>query len=750
MSQVPSPDPQTSKKTPFYFQQIHLWKPTTESAEKIIESSVLPNSLKVATQRFVQSVRWRRTPAAALANTMLKYLDKQLDLGVPSETLLINWGEAVPLPVFRQLREPSLLEIHSLPIKVTDVIVRVVRQTKLWRSEQIDVARELISHFQDGVSAGLTSEQLVQDFGDVETTARLIRRAKLRNRPLLWRISRRTWQAIGVALALLIVWWLWLLIRFQYSKPTIVRDFIGEIDAVAKAIPESDRAWPMYAEALTTLTWNAQTNRKSFIPPRAADGSIAPEWAGLSQPIDVQRINGAIVQKWPVSVEGIGAPSTAQNVQREYELNVDEFYKGLKELSRSAHWPALVQYAQMNDEAIRLILKGAAKPAFGFIFRDPAHSTWLASTKAGDFDHILKSTQSVLLGVLLPHIQESRSLEPLLRIETERARIAGDRDRVTEILSAYLRIAAQIHRADGFAITKLLGLAFANRCWTAIRQILDEQPDFLTDSDLRTLAHGIAAYRDEVDLEIRLNSKAFVEDLLQRLYSDDGQQDGHLTADGWRLLNETSFFSQNARFQGDSGANYFRSSQFQLEGSLMSGIAASRAELKQVLNRYCERELQEENQPLWEANLERPSEAIEAIHEALSTTTGRVKYRPLLFLEPMLRIDWTGPGPSASGEIAKMNCDATVVALGLELYHRRHGSWPTTLNQLSPELLPNVPLDRFDGKSLKYRVIDGKPVVYSVGRNRIDDGGQWKSETKPGYESRDGDWRLWPIWTGDL
>ena len=41
--------------------------------------------------------------------------------------------------------------------------------------------------------------------------------------------------------------------------------------------------------------------------------------------------------------------------------------------------------------------------------------------------------------------------------------------------------------------------------------------------------------------------------------------------------------------------------------------------------------------------------------------------------------------------------DGILVALSLEVYRRRHGSWPKTLNELSPDLLPTVPRDRFTG-----------------------------------------------------
>jgi hypothetical protein len=101
--------------------------------------------------------------------------------------------------------------------------------------------------------------------------------------------------------------------------------------------------------------------------------------------------------------------------------------------------------------------------------------------------------------------------------------------------------------------------------------------------------------------------------------------------------------------------------------------------------------------------------------------------------------------------------DGVVVAMALELYRRQHGSYPSSLQALTPALLPQIPADRITGEPLRYRLTDGKPNVYSVGADRDDDGGKapvgangmedsfgaaaWgRYAQKP----RDGDWLLYP------
>jgi hypothetical protein len=66
----------------------------------------------------------------------------------------------------------------------------------------------------------------------------------------------------------------------------------------------------------------------------------------------------------------------------------------------------------------------------------------------------------------------------------------------------------------------------------------------------------------------------------------------------------------------------------------------------------------------------------------------------------------------------------TVTAIALKRYHLQHGAYPATLNELVPAFLPAVPGDFMDGKPLRYRLRpDGDFLLYSVGEDGIDDGG---------------------------
>ncbi|MBS0264890.1 MAG: hypothetical protein JSS02_23345 [Planctomycetes bacterium] len=68
--------------------------------------------------------------------------------------------------------------------------------------------------------------------------------------------------------------------------------------------------------------------------------------------------------------------------------------------------------------------------------------------------------------------------------------------------------------------------------------------------------------------------------------------------------------------------------------------------------------------------------------------------------------------------------DCLDVALAVELFRQRKGTWPTGLEQLVPDYLSAVPIDPYDDKPLKFVSTDEIFKVYTVGEDRRDNGGQ--------------------------
>jgi hypothetical protein len=65
------------------------------------------------------------------------------------------------------------------------------------------------------------------------------------------------------------------------------------------------------------------------------------------------------------------------------------------------------------------------------------------------------------------------------------------------------------------------------------------------------------------------------------------------------------------------------------------------------------------------------------------------------------------------------------LACALERYHLAHGEYPEELDALAPQFIKKIPHDIIGGQPLHYRrTDDGKFLLYSVGWNETDDGGQ--------------------------
>ena len=119
---------------------------------------------------------------------------------IPGDTPSRRWFVRLmrtPIVDLLRLRLTARLDLKGiiaaadLPEPLRQTVRSVVRATHLWRSEKVDVAHELIDHFTDGLAAGRSAEALIESFGDPKQAARLIRRAKRRGRPLLWRMWGR-------------------------------------------------------------------------------------------------------------------------------------------------------------------------------------------------------------------------------------------------------------------------------------------------------------------------------------------------------------------------------------------------------------------------------------------------------------------------------------------------------------------------------------------------------------------------------
>ncbi len=91
--------------------------------------------------------------------------------------------------------------------------------------------------------------------------------------------------------------------------------------------------------------------------------------------------------------------------------------------------------------------------------------------------------------------------------------------------------------------------------------------------------------------------------------------------------------------------------------------------------------------------------------------------------------------------------NATRLVLLLHAFKARTGRWPSDLTEAIAGKSDEFRRDPFE-TDLIYRIVDGQPLLYSVGRNGVDDGGRWPTEAdgtpRQGWMDEPGDYIFWP------
>lgn len=118
--------------------------------------------------------------------------------------------------------------------------------------------------------------------------------------------------------------------------------------------------------------------------------------------------------------------------------------------------------------------------------------------------------------------------------------------------------------------------------------------------------------------------------------------------------------------------------------------------------------------------------AAQHAHQRVTEASGNWRYRVTKTLLPSLQafIDAIGRG-TARKDVGRM-------AIAAELYRRKHGRWPGSLDDLVPDFAPQVPTDPFSGLPIRLTISDDGCRIYSVGSDGIDHGGRVEEPGSPG------------------
>lgn len=337
------------------------------------------------------------------------------------------------------------------------------------------------------------------------------------------------------------------------------------------------------------------------------------------------------------------------------------------------------------------------------------NGAWDALAAAGAKPNIVKTfdvQDGTLLDLLLPELMPMRGLARA-RLATMHLALLGD-DRAEAVQAARdILTLARANEQQPIIISSLVG--------SAIRQLLygyiqDAIQAGRIDTELaRELLDAIEANPPNKDITLALEGeRCMVLDIIQDLYSDNGNGDGTLIYAKAVPLVEGITGNGLIAIDGDEGEAHWIT-------NLAGPAFASRAQVTVQAN--------ELHDALITA-ARTPAPANVAKLQAIDTDVMNLSWRYAViqpFFGALTRTVETH-------NFLHQQHDATRIMLAIELFRAENGKLPATLDDLASQLGGNVPIDRISGLPFGYHLLEDDPagrdyLLYSLGQDGVDDGG---------------------------
>ncbi len=561
------------------------------------------------------------------------------------------------------------IEAAGLAGSVEKIIKTAVHRSKLWASERYEIARELVTHVLDASEAGKTAEEVVESFGDPERVAKLLRRSMKRKRPMYWKAYRNTKRATGLLICLTVLGWGTLAAQYYLAKPQIRKNFAAEITEKNIQYAEDQKSWMVLMDV--GVDWEQQSwlLNKTLRDVEAASG--------------IAKVDPAY-EMFPV----------IDQTHPEYELFADLVRSFSPQLDR-------LREAAGRD----LIGLPTCYKVDTFEWQGKQWNKGVIP--ATEEDHIEKP----LIAVLLPHLGGSRRLAQVLLFDSQLAIKEGDHERYVENIVAIMGIARQ-HKDEPYLISNLVGVAIYQLAYDELLKWLVESPETFTEDQLVALAHTNAILTHQDSFAMTGERMSF-EDLLQRVYTDDGNGNGHLTSQSLGSLARYGFTPRDVH-QASTGVQLLHDESIL---KIIQPLSVIRS-----MDRKSESALYKSQLDLIEQVIQKGPEYFgNFTNQRVKSMENHNGWDPTQFSLTEYMLPALGHTVNKYYE-HKQHCLALGTMIAIELFDRSEGRLPASLSELTPHLLPTLPRDYMNpGQSLMYiPAVDGY-VLYSVGSDGDDD-----------------------------
>jgi hypothetical protein len=457
---------------------------------------------------------------------------------------------------------------------------------------------------------------------------------------------KRLWKRIGlitfIGVAIFGGWYGVVAYRYWNNPPKLVRNYAAELNAAVLAVPEGERAWPVYREVITKL------HRTS------PDATLRIH--------DCRHL-----------------PFTVPN--REKGARFIRSQRQLLERAREA----------TRRKALGQILSDGTSQE-DVVFNARHQNDW-SRPQAEQAAPRRPRENPPLLTVLLTAAAESEELFDLLVADACVAAHDGDTPRMIENLLALLRMAAQTREAP-ILVNDMISASRFIKALQAWGHLMYEVPELFDEPGLAMLENEARSYAAGT-ISVRLEGeRATFEDIVQRCYADDGDGDAYFFIEG--LDNGL----------GGQSITWWT----KLLAPLATGRFPSRNQLLAEYDRIMKIAEGDLRRPLWQCT-DWPYRNEVRSHQ------GDVRYGLITLLVSNFE------NCHQTFQRAIEFRDAVLAAAALVRYQKKMGRWPQQLDELMPQYLAALPLDRQTGNPLLYALGTDRPVLYTSGNVGTDDGG---------------------------
>jgi hypothetical protein len=272
----------------------------------------------------------------------------------------------------------------------------------------------------------------------------------------------------------------------------------------------------------------------------------------------------------------------------------------------------------------------------------------------------------------------------ILILDARYAANDGDGRRAVASLIAAMEAADRVLE-PGTLFVQVTAAGIRARVWQRVAEVLRANPESFDDATLEELARVVAWVGDgPLALDTR-TIRAQIADQIQRSFTDDGKsaETSDETRDGW-MLTESTLVALDTSMMGFGPPLYVSKPQAFLLGPLVACFMPSRADFTARVDRAFDEIEAESKKPLWERAAAAPTPSLifapgDYLVEQITGVYARMANR-----EPFGAPDR----------------EAARIALAAERFRRAEGRMPTSLDELVPKYLREIPRDVKTGTPL--------------------------------------------------